>query len=62
VVSRTVVKSVWSDPFMHLKLNPGDTVIVPEKTINQSVLRGILDWSQVVSQLAFGAAAINVLR
>jgi len=62
VVSRTVVKSVWSDPFMHLKLNPGDTVIVPEKTINQSVLRGILDWSQVFSQLAFGAAAINVLR
>jgi protein involved in polysaccharide export with SLBB domain len=63
VVSRTVVKGgPWGEEFFHLKLYPGDTVIVPEKTIKPSALRGLLDWTQIFSQLAFGAAAINVLR
>lgn len=62
VVSRTVVHSAWSNTFAHLRLYPGDTVIVPEKTIKPSALRGVLDWTQIFSQLAFGAAAINVLR
>lgn len=63
VVSRTVVKGgPWDEKFFHLKLYPGDTIIVPEKTIKPSALRGLLDWTQVFSQLAFGAAAINLLR
>lgn len=62
VVSRTVTKSAWRDEFFHLALYPGDTVVVPEKTIKPSALRGVLDWTQIFSQLAFGAAAINVLR
>lgn len=62
VVARTVVKGVWGNEFFHLRLYPGDTIIVPEKTIKPSVLRGVLDWTQIFSQLAFGAAAINVLR
>jgi protein involved in polysaccharide export with SLBB domain len=62
VLSRTVVKSAWTDAFFHLKLYPGDTIIVPEKTIKPSALRGVLDWTEIFSQLAFGAAAINVLR
>jgi protein involved in polysaccharide export with SLBB domain len=62
VLSRTVVKGVWGDEFYHLKLYPGDTIIIPEKTIKPSALRGVLDWTQVFSQLAFGAAAINILR
>lgn len=62
VISHTVVKSVWGNEFYHLKLYPGDTIIVPEKIVKPSALRGILDWTQIFSQLAFGAAAINVLR
>ncbi|KAA6458287.1 sugar transporter [Acidobacteria bacterium AB60] len=62
VVARPVVKGVWGNEFAHLRLYPGDSIIVPEKTLKPSALRGILDWSQVISQLAFGAAAINVLR
>ncbi len=62
VLSRTVVKSVWGNEFYHLKLYPGDTIIIPEKTVKPSALRGVLDWTQIFSQLAFGAAAINVLR
>lgn len=62
VLSRTVVKSAWNDAFLHLKMYPGDSIIVPEKSIKPSLLRGLIDWSQVFSQFAFGAAAINVLR
>jgi protein involved in polysaccharide export with SLBB domain len=62
VVSHTVVKSVWGNEFYHLKLYPGDTIIVPERIVKPSALRGVLDWTQIFSQLAFGAAAINVLR
>jgi protein involved in polysaccharide export with SLBB domain len=62
VVSRTVVKGVWGNEFFHLRLYPGDTIIVPEKIIKPSVVRDILAWSSIFSQLAFGAAAINVIR
>jgi protein involved in polysaccharide export with SLBB domain len=62
VVSRTSVKGAWGDEFFHLKVNPGDTIIVPEKSIKASALRGIIDWSQIFSQFAIGAAAINILR
>jgi protein involved in polysaccharide export with SLBB domain len=62
VVSRNVGKTLWgSNEFLNLKLNPGDTIVVPEKTFRPGALRGVLDWSQVFSQLALGAAAINVL-
>lgn len=44
------------------KLNPGDTIVVPEKIYRPGFLRGLRDWSQVFSQLVLGAAAINVLR
>jgi protein involved in polysaccharide export with SLBB domain len=61
VVSRSAVKSVWGNEFFHLKLYPGDTIIFPEKIIKPSALRDVLDWTQIFSQLAFGAAAIRVL-
>jgi protein involved in polysaccharide export with SLBB domain len=61
VVAHTVVKGVWGNEFYHLHLYPGDSIIVPEKTIKPSVLRGVLDWTQVFSQMAFGIAAISIL-
>jgi hypothetical protein len=45
-----------------LRLHPGDTIVVPEKTFKPSALRGVIDWSQVFSQFALGAAAINVIK
>jgi protein involved in polysaccharide export with SLBB domain len=54
--------SLWQNKFANLRLNPGDTVVVPEKTFKPSALRGVLDWSQVFSQFALGAAAINVIK
>ena len=63
VESRDRSGSLWtSDKFGQLHLNPGDTIVIPDKTFKPSLLRGFLDWSQLFSQLAFGAAAINVLR
>ncbi|HKF47267.1 MAG TPA: SLBB domain-containing protein [Terracidiphilus sp.] len=62
VVSRTIVHGMWNDEFFRLHLYPGDTIIVPEKIAKPSALRGVMDWTQVFSQLAFGAAAINAIQ
>ena len=65
VVSRPTVKSSFgvlgSNPFESLSLNPGDTVVIPDKTLRPTKLRNLMDWTQIFSQLALGAAAINVL-
>ena len=61
VISRDAVKSAWGNEFYRLKLSPGDTIVVPDKTIKASALRGLLDCSQVISQFTFGAVAASVL-
>ena len=48
--------------FCGTRLNPGDTIVVPEKVLGTSVLRNFINWSQVFSQLALGVAAITVLH
>lgn len=48
--------------FSRLKLNPGDSLVVPEYLMKMTFLRGLRDWSQVISQFGLGVAAINVLR
>jgi protein involved in polysaccharide export with SLBB domain len=50
------------DEFASLHINPGDTIVVPEKTFKPSALRGVLDWSQMFSQFALGAAALSVIQ
>jgi protein involved in polysaccharide export with SLBB domain len=62
VVSRASFEHYWDDEFEKLPLYPGDTLVVPEKTLRPTALRGLLDWTQIFSQLALGAAAIDVLR
>jgi protein involved in polysaccharide export with SLBB domain len=52
----------FKQSFTDLRLNPGDTIVVPDKTLRPTALRSFIDWSQVFSQLALGAAAIGVLR
>lgn len=62
VLSKESASGMWTNSFNSLHLNAGDTIIVPEKTFKPSALRGVLDWSQVFSQFALGAAAISILR
>lgn len=62
VVSYDRDKGVWGSDFNNLRMNPGDTLVVPEKTFRPSAIRGILDWSQLFSQFALGAAALSVIQ
>jgi protein involved in polysaccharide export with SLBB domain len=62
VVSRISANGLWGNTFNALPINPGDTVVVPEKTLKASALRGFLDWGQIFEQFALGAGAINVLK
>ena len=61
-----VSKSWWNGPlaqsFEGLRLNPGDTVVVPEQINKTTFLKGLKDWSQVFAQFGLGAAAISVLK
>ena len=62
VVGHQSVKGPWGNSFNELHMFPGDTIVVPDKTLRPTALRGLLDWTQIFSQLAIGAAAVNVLR
>ena len=62
VVGYGATRSAWGSNFESLRIYPGDTIVIPEKTLKPSALRGFLDWSQMFSQFALGAAAISVIR
>jgi polysaccharide export outer membrane protein len=55
-------RGVFGPSFESGPLNPGDSVVMPEQIFKASFMRGFRDWTQVFSQLALGAAAINVLK
>lgn len=61
VVSRESESGIWGNEFASLTMNPGDTIVVPEKIFKPSGMRAFLDWSQIFSQFALGAATINLL-
>jgi hypothetical protein len=62
VVSRHSQSGVFGNTFASMRLNAGDTVVVPEKVPRPSGLRNFINYTQIFSQLALGAAAIAVLQ
>lgn len=58
----TVVPKQKTRRFESISLYPGDSLTVPDLAFKTSVLKGLRDWTQVFSQMALGAAAINVLK
>ncbi|ABF41733.1 polysaccharide export protein [Candidatus Koribacter versatilis Ellin345] len=48
--------------FDGLPVYAGDTIISPVRLEKGNFMRGLRDWSQVISQFALGAAAIKVLE
>lgn len=64
VISRSGASgTMWSgNSFSRQAVYPGDTIIMPQVVNKTTLLRGLTDWSAVMSQFALGAAAINVIR
>jgi protein involved in polysaccharide export with SLBB domain len=62
VVSRDSSREPWESEFNNLRINPGDTIVVPEKILKPSPLYGLINWSQLFSQFALGAAALDVIH
>jgi polysaccharide export outer membrane protein len=62
IFSREHAKSVFSDRFDGARVYPGDSIVVPEKLIQPTVLRQLLDYSQILSSFGLAAAAINVVK
>jgi protein involved in polysaccharide export with SLBB domain len=62
VVARETRPHLFSASFEALRIYPGDTVLVPTDVNRSSLVRNLIDWSQVISNFGLGAAAINVLK
>jgi protein involved in polysaccharide export with SLBB domain len=62
VVSHDSSRGPWGSEFNDLRINPGDTIVVPEKILKPSALYGLMNWSQLFSQFTLGAAALDVIR
>ena len=54
--------NLFGRTFESATLSPGDSVVMPEQIYKPGFMRGLRDWTQIFSQLALGAAAINVLK
>jgi protein involved in polysaccharide export with SLBB domain len=55
-------KSLFDRRFGGERINPGDTIVVPEKRWRPSVLQEVVALAQVSSQFALGAAALNEIK
>ncbi|HTW80089.1 MAG TPA: SLBB domain-containing protein [Terracidiphilus sp.] len=62
VTSRSMDQSVFDSRLGRLRLNPGDTIVIPEKGIHLGAMRGFLNWAQLFSQVSLGAAVVAVLK
>jgi polysaccharide export outer membrane protein len=52
----------WGDTFDGLQLAPGDTLVIPAKLFNPSILRTIIDSSSAFSSLALVAATVAIAQ
>jgi len=54
-------KSAWWSDFESTRLNPGDTILVPERVIRPSYMRNFKDITQILYQIATTAGVTAVL-
>lgn len=62
VVARAGRIGLFTANFASLRMYPGDSIVVPTNVTKTTVLRNLIDWSQVISNFGIGAAAVNVLK
>lgn len=60
-VSSAKQRSWYNSSFESLPALPGDTVIVPEKVDRTTLVKNMMDWSQILANFGLGAAAIKTL-
>ncbi len=61
VISRESANTIWGNAFEQARVNPGDTIVVPEKIYRGSSFRDFLNYSQIFSSVAFGAASLALI-
>ena len=62
VVSKETRPHLFSSNFDSLRMYPGDVLVMPTNTSKTTLLRNLIDWSQIVSNFGLGVAAVNVLK
>jgi len=62
VYSRERAQGAFSNHFEDADINPGDSIVIPEKLIKPTALKNLLDYSQILSSFGLAAAAINVVN
>jgi len=62
VVSKETRSRLFASSFDSLPMYPGDTLVMPTNVSKTTLLRSLIDWSQVISNFGIGAAAVNVLK
>jgi protein involved in polysaccharide export with SLBB domain len=61
VLSRDSAKTFWGNEWDQARVQPGDTIVMPEKTYRGNGLRTLLAFSTLFSQIALGAGALAVI-
>jgi hypothetical protein len=62
VAGRLSNSTIFSQSIGNIRLHPGDSIVVPEKSLHASVFNQALGWAQTISQsslTAMEAAAIT---
>jgi polysaccharide biosynthesis/export protein len=62
VISQTYRPARGTRNFDDLKMYPGDTLVMPTNVNKMTKTRILLDWSQIFSSFALGAAAASVFK
>jgi polysaccharide export outer membrane protein len=62
VLSRQSHSQHTHGKYENLRLLPGDAIVVPEKLKVNSAMTEFLLWTQITSQLALTAAALNIIK
>ncbi|OEZ48069.1 polysialic acid transport protein KpsD precursor [Janthinobacterium sp. MP5059B] len=61
-VAKSGESSGWFSGIGGTELNPGDTVVVPEKIDRSTFMQSLKEWSSIFYQFGLGAAALKVLK
>lgn len=62
VESKQMHSGMFLGSFEGMKSDPGDTIVMPQRIKTSNSIVALRDWTQIFSQLALGAASINVLK